>query len=417
MKKILLISFLTFFSNLCFSQVTFQKGHFINNNDEIINCLIKNEEWSKNPSRFYYKLDAESETKIATIDMVKQFTIDDSRKYKRATVQISRSSDDFKKLNSQRNHVFEEETLFLQSLMEGNASLYLYKGDDYKSFFYTMEDLEIEQLLYKRYVTENNQIKFNNRFQQQVLNNLVCDDVTFEDIRRLRYDSRSLMRIFKQYNTCKDSDYTVYLNKGKASWNGAVKAGLNLSNFGIKQEGYPENNEFSLDPNLRLGMEIELILPLTNNKWSLFSEPTYSQYNAEKDFIVFTNQSAPSNPDAQGGYWVSTSIKSTGIELPFGLRHYIFLSHKSRLFFNAGLSFHYLFNSSSIEPITNTGAAPELTVEQSWTPSFFGGAGYDFNSKLSIEARYYPVKPISDNGIFEINQNHTFAIIAGYRLF
>lgn len=418
MKNYYLILFFTLFSTICFSQVTFQKGHFVNNNNEIVHCLIENREWRENPVQFEYKINPESETKIATIGMVKEFTIDNFRKYKRFNVEIDKSSFDPSKPDRNREPNFTEETLFLRSLLEGKASLYYFKEDQAERFFYQINDSNPEQLIYKRFLFEDDKVKYNNQFKKQLFDDLQCEEMSLEEFHKLNYETRSLLKIFQKYNSCIESEYTVHFKRRKATWNGTVKAGLNLTNFGLKQEDHPKNVEFTLDPNLRLGLELEVVLPILNNKWALFFEPTYSQLKAEREFNVYTNEPLPSNPAHYGSYNVTASVNNTALELPVGLRHYIFMTSTSRLFFNAGISFHFLFNSSSIEAITYDGPPPpELTVEQSWTPSYFIGGGYDFNSKFNLEARYYPIKPVSDNGFFKINQDHTFAIIVGYRLF
>ena len=61
MKIKLLFLFTTIFTFNCYSQISFENGYFIDNNNQKINCLIKNLDWEKNPTEFKYKLSESSE--------------------------------------------------------------------------------------------------------------------------------------------------------------------------------------------------------------------------------------------------------------------------------------------------------------------------------------------------------------------
>ena len=72
MRKQLLLLFATIFTINCYSQITYEKGYFINNSDQKVDCLIKNIEWENNPVMFKYKLSENSEPEIASIETVKE---------------------------------------------------------------------------------------------------------------------------------------------------------------------------------------------------------------------------------------------------------------------------------------------------------------------------------------------------------
>lgn len=66
MNKIFLYLFLLV--NLqVFSQINFEKGFFIKNSNEKIECLIKNNDWNKNPTDFEYKIFEKDEEKFENI--------------------------------------------------------------------------------------------------------------------------------------------------------------------------------------------------------------------------------------------------------------------------------------------------------------------------------------------------------------
>jgi cellulose synthase/poly-beta-1,6-N-acetylglucosamine synthase-like glycosyltransferase len=73
-KQVILFFFLIFALN-GFTQNSFLKGYYINNSNERVDCLIKNNDWLNNPTQFEYKLSENSEKKIQTINSVKEFEI------------------------------------------------------------------------------------------------------------------------------------------------------------------------------------------------------------------------------------------------------------------------------------------------------------------------------------------------------
>lgn len=109
-KSILIATFL--FTAPLFSQIKFESGYFINNNNEKVNCLVRNVDWESNPVSFDYKLSEESKVENAGIETVKEFGIGTEVKFIRATVNMDKSSDVVNELSDNRNPVFVEETIF-----------------------------------------------------------------------------------------------------------------------------------------------------------------------------------------------------------------------------------------------------------------------------------------------------------------
>ena len=136
MKKKLFFLLTIILSLNSYSQVSFEKGYYIDNNDQKISCLIKNLDWKNNPTKFEFKLSENSETQKADIKSIKEFAITNATKFIRSTVKIDRSSGNVNNLNADKNPVFSEEQLFLKVLVEGKANLYEYTDSDLKRYFY-----------------------------------------------------------------------------------------------------------------------------------------------------------------------------------------------------------------------------------------------------------------------------------------
>lgn len=108
-----------------FSQIIFENGYFINDSNQKIECIIKNIDWKNNPTMFEYKLSQDAITQNASIEDVREFAISGVSKYIRAKVKIDKSSDGLGEMSSERNPIYQEESLFLKVLVEGRL-LYLF---------------------------------------------------------------------------------------------------------------------------------------------------------------------------------------------------------------------------------------------------------------------------------------------------
>lgn len=152
------IHFLLFFLLLSISsyaQITFEKGYFIDRANEKTECFIKNVDWLNNPTSFEYRLTPNAPTQVADMDNVKIFVITDIAKYVRADVKIDRSSANSNSLSEERTPTFQNEQLFLRTLVEGEASLFEYVDNNLVRFFLSVDSIMTEQLVYKRYLNKN----------------------------------------------------------------------------------------------------------------------------------------------------------------------------------------------------------------------------------------------------------------------
>ncbi|HEB62201.1 MAG TPA: hypothetical protein ENI82_03520, partial [Bacteroidetes bacterium] len=93
--------FLLFYSDM-FSQILFEKGYFIDNKGNKIECLIKNVDWVDNPDQFEYKINIESKSKIAKIENVQEFEIYNFSKFKRFFIELDLTNYNSNKLNEKR---------------------------------------------------------------------------------------------------------------------------------------------------------------------------------------------------------------------------------------------------------------------------------------------------------------------------
>ena len=418
MKKAFLSALFTLLSLSAISQIKYQKGYITNQSGQTSEVYIRLDEMADNPTEIQYKLSPDGKINVAGIATISEFGIGESYKYTREKVQIDRSSEELNEISQIRHAEFKEEVLFLRTLAEGDFSLLYYQDGKLKRFFIKNPDESVEQLIYKKYTTGDNIIRKNNRYKQQLMNSLVCKDIKEGDLKNLRYDRSQLLDLFKKYHQCAEKDLKIYFVKKEGDLNLMIKAGVNFTNFGMEQDIYDivEDYQYQIDP--RIGFEIEYILPMANQKVALYMEPSFSMYNADHEIIVATKGSTPSNPGATGGFRAKVNMDYKILDLPLGLRYYMYLNkaYTSKMFVNAGASLNLVFNSSTMVKTYNNESS-DFDFNQSWQPTFFAGVGYRYSEKIGIEMRYFPIRPLTDNGGYKLHQNHSFALVVGYTLF
>jgi len=407
MKKQLLF-FLTIILSLnCYSQISFEKGYYINNKNQKINCQIKNTDWKNNPTEFEYKLSENTEPQKATIKSVKEFGIDNISKYIRSTVNIDRSSEFINYLSNNKRPIFKKEELFLKVLVEGKSTLYQYVDGNLIRYFYNKDNSNIEQLIFKSYKTNENNIGKNNRFRQQLWNDLKCSNFKMSKIENLDYKKNDLVNFFVEYNKCNNQEYVNFEKKQKRNiFNLIIRPRLNSSSLTIQNfVSNSRNTDFENKIGFGFGLEAEFILPFNKNKWAIEIGPTYQSYKSEKT----------TNVNNVSGEILIAKVNYNSIEIPVSIRLYFFLNNSSKIFINAS----YIFDFSSksfIEFTRNDGS--NLSVSEIGTSSNLAmGIGYKQNDRYSLEIRYQTNRDILGNYLFWNSKYKTLSIIFGYSLF
>lgn len=380
------ISFLFFIVSLnLFSQTTFDKGYYITNNGDTIHCLIKNLDWLNNPNTFHYKLDPTSEAQSTNISEVKLFEIYNSVKFIRAKVKVDLSETNVQYLSKNKQPELIEKELFLKEIVSGEANLYEYHQNLIYKFFYKNSQKGIEPLIYKEYRIDGDKIGKNLSYQQELYTNLVCDAITLNQIKKVKYNAQDLTNLFVKYNSCKNPEQKIVpINSKENNFNFTFRPRINFSK--LKNDLYNNKTQVSL------GFEIEYTFPMNHKKWSVFIDPNYVGYKKNEKIGD-----------------IDIHLKFRAIEVPVGVRYAVALSNKSKLYLNAAFIFDLNFGSSlKIErKIIRYNVSEDLKTDH----GFAFGLGYKFKDRYSIEARTTTTR------------NHTLgdynntSIILGYRIF
>jgi hypothetical protein len=398
--KILIILILLF----CFqvnAQSTFKEGFYTNNSGDSIQGLIKDLDWKTNPDEIQFKTNSASRIRNLKPEDISFFEIFNKVKYKSVEVDIDKSDNSISKLSKNRLPEFESEHVFLKVLESGAAKLYKLENSSFIRYFYETEEKSIQQLIYKKYLDKTNKIRENQNFRQQLLNALQCNDLSTNQFKNLKYDERSLKKIFNTYNKClNSSDYSYTNDKSKGSFHLSFRPGVQFATLDVDDVSNAGlDADFPNETSFRIGLEMELILPFNNKKWSVTLEPTYQEYNSRRDYLI--DEFFP----------VNREVSYASIEVPLSVRYYSFLSSNHQLFINAGIAYDIGIGDNEINGIRTR----QLDLNAQFNPVF--GIGYQFNKKFVFEFRYQAGRDLLFDYTAASSKYNSASLILGYKLF
>jgi hypothetical protein len=182
-----------------------------------------------------------------------------------------------------------------------------------------------------------------------------------------------LTNLFVDYNKCVGGNYKNYTLKNskttKSYYNFNFKTGLNVMSFSILDINF--ENKIAL----RLGVEVEYIMGFNNNKWAFVVEPNFLNFST-----VYNDRT-----ERVSGADNSAKINYKAIDLPIGIRYYMYLSKTSKFFLNSFL----------VPSITLKSEIRSIGVDENNPLNFDGksdinyavGIGYKYKDKFSVELR------------------------------
>ena len=390
MTRILVLAFMLLGTAIS-AQIQYEDGYIVGNDGQRTTCLIRNVDWYKNPTHIEYKLQDNSKTERAKIETIAEFGVGNEVKFVRYTVDIDRSSNDLHKLTSSRNAQFSNETLLLKVLIEGEASLLHYYDGETERFFYSIGDSPVEQLVYRKYMASHDQVGYNRDYREQIWRDLQCGAFARSDLEKMRYSQKDLKKTCKRYNTCVNSasvEYKARQNTGALH----ITPQLGFRTAWTYIETNWNNVDFGTKVGATVGLELEYILPFNRQKWGLWASGTYQSFEGDGTLYIHDGH-----------------LEYRSIELPIGLRYYVFLGEKTKLYFDAAV----LLDIVTHGEIT---FEREQTMELRTLTSFAAGAGIKLFDRVSCALRYNFPRTISRYHLYPDSGYSSLSIVVGYSI-
>lgn len=399
MKGIVGCLFGVMVSAAALGQIKFVPAYFINNEGQRTDCEIKDMDWESNPTSFEYR-SGQSEPGQLSIGDVTEFGITNGSVYRRFEVNIDRTSDDLNNLAITRTPEFKRETLFLRLLVSGKRTLYEYYDRGLKRYFYQVEQGEVQQLIYLRFLGtatdrtgnyETGKIESNNQYKQQLFNDLKCGDLDQGDFANLKYDRASLMKIFNRYNKCQGGgSESIEDEHQSGTIHVALRAGTAYNGFTFSDASTSMTTEFDKSMALRLGVEIEIVMPFNKGLWSVVAQPDFQAY---------------SSSNASG----SAHLDYKSIDIGVSLRRYLILSDQRAFYLSLG--------GVLALPIEGSGALKygSYKVDMSLGLNVSASVGYRIN-RVSAELFYGFSRETMGNYLVYVSNYRGPGLMIGYRL-
>jgi hypothetical protein len=397
MKSFLLFGLCLILSIGLSAQIKFEQGYVITDKNERIECLIKNISWKSSPKSIEYRLTENSEIKVLDISEFNEFEIYNESKYKKFEVEIDRDefTDERNQISKNKDPQFKKEIILLKYVTEGYASLFSFNESNVDKFFYATDTSQVKQLIYKRYIKLTHQvgelvnehydvnksmvIYTNYEYKNQLLNDLKCEGITQKSVEQLKYNQKELLHFFDKYNACKNSKRIDYTKKNGNLINVYLQGGISytqLQLYNLYKTNFDVDIVFDYEIAFRYGFELEYILPYKKKKWAFSVSPAFISYNTEKHVDYMEYGVIPRE--------VNVTAEYNEIEIPIGLKYYMYLGDKSKIDFNASVITAYSFNSliDSDSPFLHDLVPGIKGINYQF------GVGYVFANALSLDIKY-----------------------------
>ncbi len=388
MKKLLFVTLQLIFSISGFCQSNFKPATITLSNGSLINGLIDDREWIKNPRIVRFMKDENSPSeKFTTKDLI-SFQIKDGDFYIKAIVQKDMRPVEVSKINNDllTTDSVETDTVFLRKV-NACPEFELYVLTDIKNHFYIKEaNGEFEELIYRVYISENrnNDVLVYKRFYRNQLEKYIyghADNSTLKKkLESLDYDEQDLSAFVKLLSSEKNTTNIVKKEKSKPVF--FISAGIIYSSLKITGSMSLADHHFSSkqSPTASVGMD-------------LFSKRNLGDliFRTEISYFGLNFSSHYSRPMITTPSEENFNLRSNNIKPSVSLLYSFIRNANYKIY--AGVELGYVISSYKKNEFTKTNDVTNepstynnyMACLKSWT-TVSVKAGYIFNKKFEIKA-------------------------------
>lgn len=321
-------------SKSCYSQKNYLPGYVVTLTGDTVHGHIDYRNWDKNPRIISFKPSAGDEIIQYPATGIKKFLVLDEM-YESAIVRAESSPYQFDQLDFDKELKFRTDTIFLQALIEGEKSLYYYKDKNAKEHFYIKSGQELELLVYKKYLREEDGkdlIKKNQKYIDQL--NLYFNECSSirEKVFASEYKKRSLEKLFSLYYQCTNKGVS-FEKKEKVVTEIGLLAGVSMTELrfvsATAQFVYLSAASYKKSVNFSGGFFFDAILARNQGKWSLNNELFLTSYKIKGRYDDYETEEKYTNHHLTIGYTYIKMNNMIRFKYPVG-RQFVYI--------NAGMS-------------------------------------------------------------------------------
>ena len=347
------------------AQIFFENGYVIDSKRNKRHVQIKNEGWVESPTTIIIKDESTGKESAEGLSEIDEFGLENGITFRKFTIPVAHYEDDLNKIDSNPDFTPQTQTVFLKQLTAGALSLYSYHRGTTK--FFIGKDRETPtQLWYKRYYNSNNDLQKNRTYQTQLSQLINCPHINLNNI---DYKTDALTKLIGTFNNgCVEPKQST---KTKTKIRVHILAeGKMISTTANSNEYYLDDIEMNPKQVAKIGVELEYVLPMLGNSFSVFTAPKYYRY--KNDFV----REYPVDPHTQ-----TVAIDASILEIPVGFRYYNYFNGNNALF----LSFAYVLNNT-LESTMQVNTL-EYDLAAGGVGSYHVGVGYKYR-KFMAEMQY-----------------------------
>lgn len=423
LKKLSLLFIILFTFELTYSQENYLSGYIIKLNGDTLHGYVDYRNWDINPNKISFKSMLFDEKSIYTPTNIKEFGVK-NEVYESGNIEFETSLNNTNDLSRSSILVFEKDQIFLQTLIKGNKSLYLYKNKyNRKEQFYIKKDSTFVLLMYKKYlkiipyqsgVPENIIVSENKKYIGQL--SLYFQDCprVYSKIANTEYNLKSLVNLFNLYYDYTQSDISYQKKKEKLSLETGLFVGISETSlkFAYKFSPYLDKSKYNLSTDLTTGFFVNIKLPRNQGRWSIYNEFMYSSYKINGYYKDSSNYVHDTYNSTIGYSYIKMN----------NLFRYKFPINQSYIYLNAGISngfafseINYLNKERVLFGVSTFNEGKAIEESKRYEIGYLVGLGAIFNNKYSLEFRFELGNGMSANQGLNSFVNRYFLLFA-YKL-
>lgn len=411
--EILLIGILVF--QLTFSQENYSPGYIIKNNTDTLFGFLDYRNWEVNPNQIKFKTNIEDNPVLYNPIEITEFKVKNEI-YVSGIVNNDISPRQTSKLQYGTQKNLKADTIFLQTLVKGDKSLFYYKNSSDVDNFYIKKDAGFDLLIYKRYLnpdSDKDEILVDKNYLTQLKQYLNdCENINSK-LENTLYDQKNLIKLFQYYYECSSSAFTFQKEIDKVRTEIGALAGVSTTYLKFRGSGLPYliNTDFDISVNPTAGIFFNFVLPRNQGKWSLYNELLFTTYKAKGRYEEYVNDENYTISTMEIGYSYLTINNLVRFTYPIGEWH---------MFFNAGISNSFSVNETNyrrkdIKYYTTNTIKEELALDatRKYEQGYLLGTGIKYN-KFTLEVRFGKGSGMADYATLTSSTTRNFFLL-GYR--
>lgn len=268
------------------------------NSGDTLQGFIKNIEGRINPRTIQFKASPSSGIKSYSAETVKWFRYKGGEWYFGYIGSIETSSLNNNDLTYDSIMHTMIDTLFISAVLISRASLfYAHDRNNRVHLFFRKGSGDIIELGYKKYyVDEIVLADYQNKITKRAIisNQMYKGQLiqAFSDCRYiatgilsrvLPYAKSSLVKLFEDYNRCREAKIIYKEEKDNGKLEISLHAGINSSRVTLNSTLHPEWNQVQFDRSTgyQFGIGFNWLLPQTEKQWSIYNEVAIKQHHLE----------------------------------------------------------------------------------------------------------------------------------------